>query len=289
MGNKKAIAVFILPSLFLFGGLLLVSIGFSVYYSTLEWSGIGEGTFIGAQNYFEMLQDVIFQKSVKNSMLLAVLTLLLQLPFALFLALILTSGIKGEGIFRTIYFIPVTLSTVVVGQLWMKIYNPNYGVLNSFLQSAGLESLTHNWLGDVDTALYCVIAANIWQYIGYHMLLLYAAIKSIPQDIYESAQIDGATGVKAAMRITIPLILPTLKTCAIFVITGCLKAFDLIYVLTNGGPVNATEVPSSMMFNSIFVINRYGYGSAMAIFIVAECVIIAFALQNMIRTRQVEY
>ena len=94
MGNKKAIAVFILPSLFLFGGLLLVSIGFSVYYSTLEWSGIGEGTFIGAQNYFEMLQDVIFQKSVKNSMLLAVLTLLLQLPFALFLALILTSGIK---------------------------------------------------------------------------------------------------------------------------------------------------------------------------------------------------
>ena len=112
MGNKKAIAVFILPSLFLFGGLLLVSIGFSVYYSTLEWSGIGEGTFIGAQNYFEMLQDVIFQKSVKNSMLLAVLTLLLQLPFALFLALILTSGIKGEGIFRTIYFIPVTLSTV---------------------------------------------------------------------------------------------------------------------------------------------------------------------------------
>lgn len=289
MGNKKAILVFVLPSLILFGGLLFVSIGFSIYYSTLEWSGIGDGIFIGIRNYIEMFQDMIFQKSVINSMLFAFFTLLFQLPFALFLALLLTSGIKGEGIFRTIYFIPVTLSTVVVGQIWMKVYNPNYGVLNSFLQSVGLDRLTHNWLGDVNTALYCVIVANIWQYIGYHMLLLYAAIKSIPNDIYESAQIDGATGIKAAMKITIPLILPTLKTCAIFVITGCLKAFDLIYILTNGGPVNATEVPSSMMFNSIFVINRYGYGSAMAIFIVVECVLIAFALQKIIRTKPVEY
>ena len=130
MGNKKAILVFVLPSLILFGGLLLVSIGFSIYYSTLEWSGIGDGIFIGIRNYIEMFQDMIFQKSVINSMLFAFFTLLFQLPFALFLALLLTSGIKGEGIFRTIYFIPVTLSTVVVGQLWMKVYNPNYGVLN---------------------------------------------------------------------------------------------------------------------------------------------------------------
>ena len=289
LGNKKAVMLFTLPSLLLFGGLLLVSGVFSFYYSTLEWNGIGEGVFIGLDNYIEMFRNTIFDKAILNSFLLCVFTLAIQLPLALILALILASHIKGEVFFRTVFFIPVTLSTVVVGQLWLKIYNPNYGVLNELLKMIGLEQFTQNWLGDVNTALFSAFVPIIWQNIGYHMLLMYTAIKSIPKDIHESAQIDGATGVKAAFKITIPLILPTIKTCAIFVITGSLKAFDMIYVLTNGGPVNSTEVPSSVMFNSIFVINRYGYGSAMAIFIVVECIAIAFILQRFVKTSPIEY
>ena len=289
LGNKKAVMLFTLPSLLLFGGLLLVSVVFSFYYSTLEWNGIGEGVFIGLDNYIEMFRNTIFDKAILNSFLLCVFTLAIQLPLALILALILASHIKGEVFFRTVFFIPVTLSTVVVGQLWLKIYNPNYGVLNELLKMIGLEQFTQNWLGDVNTALFSAFVPIIWQNIGYHMLLMYTAIKSIPKDIHESAQIDGATGVKAAFKITIPLILPTIKTCAIFVITGSLKAFDMIYVLTNGGPVNSTEVPSSVMFNSIFVINRYGYGSAMAIFIVVECIAIAFILQRFVKTLPIEY
>lgn len=289
LGNKKAVMLFTLPSLLLFGGLLLVSVVFSFYYSTLEWNGIGEGVFIGLDNYIEMFRNTIFDKAILNSFLLCVFTLAIQLPLALILALILASHIKGEVFFRTVFFIPVTLSTVVVGQLWLKIYNPNYGVLNELLKMIGLEQFTQNWLGDVNTALFSAFVPIIWQNIGYHMLLMYTAIKSIPKDIHESAQIDGATGVKAAFKITIPLILPTIKTCAIFVITGSLKAFDMIYVLTNGGPVNSTEVPSSVMFNSIFVINRYGYGSAMAIFIVVECIAIAFILQRFVKISPIEY
>mgnify|MGYP001853208676 FL=1 len=289
LGNKKAVMIFTLPSLLLFGGILIVSVAFSFYYSTLDWDGIGEGIFIGLDNYVEMFQNAIFDKAVINSFLLCIFTLIIQLPLALILALILASHIKGEVFFRTVFFIPVTLSTVVVGQLWLKIYNPNYGVLNELLRMIGLESLAQNWLGDVNTALFSAFVPIIWQNIGYHMLLLYTAIKAIPKDIHESAEIDGATGVTAAFKITIPLILPTLKTCAIFVITGSLKAFDMIYVLTNGGPVNSTEVPSSVMFNSIFVINRYGYGSAIAIFIVVECILIAYLLQRLVKTSPIEY
>lgn len=281
--------IFTLPSLLLFGGILIVSVAFSFYYSTLDWDGIGEGIFVGIDNYVEMFQNAIFDKAVINSFLLCIFTLIIQLPLALILALILASHIKGEVFFRTVFFIPVTLSTVVVGQLWLKIYNPNYGVLNELLRMIGLESLAQNWLGDVNTALFSAFVPIIWQNIGYHMLLLYTAIKAIPKDIHESAEIDGATGVTAAFKITIPLILPTLKTCAIFVITGSLKAFDMIYVLTNGGPVNSTEVPSSVMFNSIFVINRYGYGSAIAIFIVVECILIAYLLQRLVKTSPIEY
>lgn len=289
LGNKKAVVLFTFPSLLLFGGLLLVSVVFSFYYSTLDWNGIGEGAFIGLDNYIEMFRNTIFDKAVWNSFLLCIFTLAIQLPLALILALVLASRIKGEVFFRTVFFIPVTLSTVVVGQLWLKIYNPNYGVLNEFLKMIGLGAFTQNWLGDVDTALLSAFVPIIWQNIGYHMLLMYTAIKSIPKDIHESAQIDGATGAKAALKITIPLILPTIKTCAIFVITGSLKAFDMIYVLTNGGPVNSTEVPSSVMFNSIFVINRYGYGSSMAIFIVVECIVIAYVLQRFVKTSPIEY
>ena len=289
LGNKKAVMIFTLPSLLLFGGILIVSVAFSFYYSTLDWDGIGEGIFIGLDNYVEMFQNAIFDKAVINSFLLCIFTLIIQLPLALILALILASHIKGEVFFRTVFFIPVTLSTVVVGQLWLKIYNPNYGVLNELLRMIGLESLAQNWLGDVNTALFSAFVPIIWQNIGYHMLLLYTAIKAIPKDIHESAEIDGATGVTAAFKITIPLILLTLKTCAIFVITGSLKAFDMIYVLTNGGPVNSTEVPSSVMFNSIFVINRYGYGSAIAIFIVVECILIAYLLQRLVKTSPIEY
>ena len=206
LGNKKAVMLFTLPSLLLFGGLLLVSVVFSFYYSTLEWNGIGEGVFIGLDNYIEMFRNTIFDKAILNSFLLCVFTLAIQLPLALILALILASHIKGEVFFRTVFFIPVTLSTVVVGQLWLKIYNPNYGVLNELLKMIGLEQFTQNWLGDVNTALFSAFVPIIWQNIGYHMLLMYTAIKSIPKDIHESAQIDGATGVKAAFKITIPLI-----------------------------------------------------------------------------------
>ena len=286
LGNKTAIAAFVAPSLILFGGIIFYSIIMSFRYSLHDWNGFGEGIFVGFSNYAKMFQDKVFLRSAVNSLLLGFVTLVTQLPLALLLALLLTSGIKGEGFYRTVFFIPMTLSSVVIGQLWLKIYNPNYGVLNTLLGVLGLESLQRNWLGDVNTALFSAFVPIIWQNVGYHMLLLYTSINSISKDILEAAKLDGASGVKAARYITIPLVKPMLRTCAIFVVIGSLKAFDMIYVLTNGGPVHMTEVPSSLMFSSIFNLNKYGYGSAISIFIVVECIVMAVILQKVFRVKE---
>ena len=286
LGNKAASAAFVAPSLILFGGIIFYSIIMSFRYSLLDWNGFGEGIFVGFSNYAKMFQDKVFLRSAVNSLLLGFVTLVTQLPLALLLALLLTSGIKGEGFYRTVFFIPMTLSSVVIGQLWLKIYNPNYGVLNTLLGVLGLESLQRNWLGDVNTALFSAFVPIIWQNVGYHMLLLYTSINSISKDILEAAKLDGASGVKAARYITIPLVKPMLRTCAIFVVIGSLKAFDMIYVLTNGGPVHMTEVPSSLMFSSIFNLNKYGYGSAISIFIVVECIVMAVILQKVFRVKE---
>ena len=286
LGNKTAIAAFVAPSLILFGGIIFYSIIMSFRYSLLDWNGFGEGIFVGFSNYAKMFQDKVFLRSAINSLLLGFVTLVTQLPLALLLALLLTSGIKGEGFYRTVFFIPMTLSSVVIGQLWLKIYNPNYGVLNTLLGVLGLESLQRNWLGDVNTALFSAFVPIIWQNVGYHMLLLYTSINSISKDILEAAKLDGASGIKAARYITIQLVKPMLRTCAIFVVIGSLKAFDMIYVLTNGGPVHMTEVPSSLMFSSIFNLNKYGYGSAISIFIVVECIVMAVILQKVFRVKE---
>ncbi|SNX54662.1 sugar ABC transporter permease [Thermoanaerobacterium sp. RBIITD] len=283
LSDKKAIFLFVFPAFLVFLVIVLLPIFFSFYYSLLKWDGFGKGVFIGLQNYKNLFINNTdgFIISVKNSFILAVLSVFIQLPISLLLALILSRGIKGEKFYRTVYFIPVILSTVVIGQLWMKIYNPNYGLLNFILTKIGLQSLTNQWLGNAKTALGAVFVPILWQYIGYHMLLMYASAKSIPTDIYEAAKIDGATESQIAFRITIPLMKPILKVCVIFAVIGSFKAFDLIYVLTNGGPLHASEVPSTLMYNMIFFRYQYGYGSAMAIFIILESLIGTVIIQKL--------
>ena len=281
--DKKAIFLFVFPTFLIFAVIVLLPIIYSAGYSLQKWDGISQGIFIGFKNYQDLFVNNTdgFLRSVENSVILAVLSVVLQLPISLLLALVLARGIKGEKFFRTVYFIPVVLSTVVVGQLWMKIYNPNYGLLNVILQNIGLKSLTNTWLGNTSTALGAVFVPILWQYIGYHMLLMYASAKSISPDIYEAAKIDGAGEARIAFKISIPLMKPILKVCVVFAVIGAFKSFDLIYVLTNGGPLHASEVPTTLMYTTIFSKYQYGYGSAMAIFIIAECLVCTVIIQKL--------
>ncbi|MFP4697332.1 MAG: carbohydrate ABC transporter permease [Eubacteriales bacterium] len=284
--NKVAIILFILPAVVLFTIIIIIPIFMSGYYSLLDWNGMSEGTFIGLNNYIELFtsKSAGFPKTMGNAFLLVILSVFIQLSFALWLALSLAKGIKGERFFVTLFFIPVLISTVVIGQLWMKIYNPQYGIINSALRVMGLNHLTKTWLGDQDTALYAVFIPILWQYVGYHMLLMYAGIKSISPELREAAMIDGAKESQISRYVIIPLLKPILKVSVIFAVTGSLKAFDLIYVLTNGGPARASEVPSTLMVSMIFRRDRYGFGSAIAILIIFLCFFFAILINKAFKT-----
>ena len=277
--KKRHIIVFLLPALILFCGILIAPIAMSCYYSLFNWKGIGaEKLFIGLKNYKELFtsNSIGFLKALRNALLLAAFSVCLQLPLALSLALTLGRGIKGERAFLSIYFMPVLISTVVIGQLWVKIYDPSYGILNTFLRSVGLDNWTRSWLGDKSVALGAVFAPTLWQYVGYHMLLLYAGVKSVPQDLREAAMLDGAADRQVNRYIVLPYIKPIIRISVIFAVTGSLKSFDLIYVLTNGGPLHSTEVPTTLLISLLIQRNRYGMGSAIAVLLIILC--FAFAL-----------
>lgn len=287
--NKLAVCIFLLPALILFTMIIIVPIFMSFYYSMLDWDGMTKGVFVGLKNYVDLFTSPSagFVKTLGNALLLALLSVVIQLPISLLLALLLAKGIKGESFFVAVFFIPVLISTVVIGQLWLKIYNPEYGIVNSVLRDFGLDSWTRTWLGDKKTALYAVFIPILWQYVGYHMLLMYAGIKSVPPELKEAAMIDGANQWKVNRFVIIPMIKPVLRICVIFAVTGSLKAFDLIYVLTNGGPSHASEVPSTLMVDMIFGRNRYGFGSAIAIFIIFLCFFFALLIKKFFKTEEI--
>lgn len=286
LSNKKAIALYIVPTIIIMLVIVIVPIFISVYYSMLDWDGLGKGTFIGLQNYKELVADERFISSIKNSLLYVALSVFIQLPISLVLALIIANIKRGEKFYRTTYFIPVIISGVVIGQLWQKVYNGDYGLLNAILGSLNLGHLQQDWLGQENTALICAFIPNLWQYVGYHMLIMYAGIKSISPEINEAARIDGASKIQTAFKVTIPLLKPVLEVCVTFSIIGALKIFDLIYVLTGGGPFHTTEVPTIYMYKTIFDSFHYGYGSAISIFIILECFVFTLLLKLFFRDKE---
>ena len=288
LSNKKAVFIFLFPALILFLTIIIVPIFMSMTYSLTEWDGIGKKVFTGFDNYKELFltNSDGFWRAVKNSLIFAAGSVFVQLPISLILALILARGVKGERFYVSVYFIPVLISTVVIGQLWMKIYNPQYGLLNTVLRSKGLDKLAGNWLGDTKKVIFAVIVPVLWQYIGYHMLLMYASVRSISEEIFEAARIDGANGIQTALHITIPLMKPILKVCVTFAVVGSLKNFDLVYVMTDGGPAGASQLPSTLMVETIFSRNMYGYGSSMAIFIILECFLFAWLIRKAFRDNE---
>ena len=274
-----AIFIFLLPGLLLFVSILIAPIVVSVYRSMFDWNGFSEGTFIGFNNYVELFTNgsIKFITSLKNSLILAFFSVFVQLPFALLLALLLgrRESVK-ERIYLSIFFMPVLISTVVIGQLWLKIYNPDYGLLTRFLEAVNMGNLKHVWVGDVKTALGSIIVPTVWQYVGYHMLLMYAGVKGVDMDLREAAMLDGATKWQVDRYVVIPIIKPIIRVSVIFAVTGSLKTYDLVRILTEGGPFQSTEVPSTLLENMLFLRNRYGMGSTISVMLIILC--FAFAL-----------
>lgn len=271
MGDKKSIAIFVLPAFIIYFCFALIPIAYNIYLSFFETNLMEINDFVGLKNYTDLFKDGIFLKAFKNNITMVIGSLIAHMPLAMFFGNAIYKKIKGASFFQTVFFLPCVICGVAVGLTWSFVYNGNYGLLNGFLKMIGMGSLAKVWLSDKDIAIFCIIVVVMWQYVGYHMIIQLAAMRNIDAELFEAAEIDGATQWQQFKSITFPMIKPILKIDAVLIITGSLKYYDLIAVMTNGGPNHATEVMSTYMYYMGFNILRFGYSSAIGVILLILC------------------
>lgn len=284
MSNKKIIALYVLPALLVIMAVVYIPILLTAYYGLNEWNGIGAITFIGLDNYQALLSDGKFWDSAWHSLLLAVFSAA-SLMIYLAVAMVLASKIKGANLFRKIYLIPMLLSSVAIAQLWLRIYHPTNGIVNSFLESIGITN-PPAWLAESSLVLFALFIPILWQYAGFYILIYYAALKNIPASLVEAAKIDGATSMQIAFRIKLPLIMEVIKVTIVLAVVGSLKYFDLIFVMTDGGPNGASEVMASYMYHTAFRAYDFGYGSAIGFFLLVICLIVTWVIRKLTASKE---
>lgn len=248
----------------------------AVFYSLFEWKGGPNKTFIGIENYITLLKDGTFWESFGHNIYLVVACIIGQVGIAFIFVLILNSKlVKLKGIHRTFGFFPSTISAVCIGFIGMMIYDYKRGILNWILEATGNGDKVQVWLNNPKLVMFLVAIPLIWQYIGYYMVILLSAIASVDTEIFESAEIDGASAFQKAIHITLPLIKNTLLVCITLCVAGNMKAFDHIYTMTEGGPGTSSMVMAMYGYKISFAQMNMGYGSAVSvgIFIVSLIVI----------------
>lgn len=266
---------FVLPALMFYLLFVLLPISTTFFFSLTDWDGASPSkNFIGLENYWGLLKDGVFFKSLLHNILWIAASITVPVAMGLLLAVMVSTSMAFiPAFYRVVYFLPAVLSSVVVGIIWDWIYNPSFGLLNSGLSWVGLGSLSRGWLGDPQTVLACLIAVGNWSYFGFCMVIFIAGLQSIDPALYEAADLDGAgSGIKF-FAITIPLLRHVTSLLVLNSLIGSFKVFDLVYVMTRGGPFNSSEVIATYMFRTAFTLNRVGYGSAiamvMAMFVIA--------------------
>lgn len=276
---------FLLPSLIGLLAFLLVPIIAVAVISFFNWNLLSEPHFIGLQNYVKLFHS----SDVGHSLLVTAYYVLLNIPaqtvLALLLALLMNKKLRGIGFFRTIYVVPWMATPVAMGIVWQWIFDPQYGALNTFLGLFGLHGIT--WLTSTQLAMPSIAAVNIWQYTGYNMLFFLAGLQSIPVDLYEAAGIDGVSRFRAFFHITLPLLSPTLFFVLVTDIIGSFQVFDSVYVMTQGGPGQATDTINFEIYRQAFVFFHAGYASALSMVLFAILLLVTLAQALYFRKRTV--
>lgn len=279
------IALFLLPAVVLFLVFIIYPIASSMYYSTFNWNGIGPAVkFVGLDNFKQILSDQVFIKAAGNALLIVVLSLVAQLPLALALAIMVGRDLPGRAFFRTIFFMPYVLSEVIAGIIWLSLFSPDpdRGLINALLTLIpGVQA--QNFLGDVNAVMPVVFVVLTWKYFGLHMLLDMAGLQNIPKEVEEAAMIDGAGRWQTVWYVTIPLLRSTLLTSVYLSVLGSLTQFNLIWIMTRGGPVNASEVMATYMYRYAFNRFQLGYGSAVALVMLVICLVFSVAYLRLSR------
>ena len=282
------VAIFLLPALALFVVFVLLPIAQAAYYSLFKWNGLQPLTdFIGLRNYQTALASDTFRSAIGNNVFIVVLSLGVQIPFSLALAVLLNRRFPGRRVFRLIFFLPYVLSEAITGIVFSLMLRPD-AIVDTSLRGLGLGGLIQDWLGDGTIVMFTLFVIISWKYFGFHMILLLAGLQGIPRELEEAARIDGAGRWQAFRHVTFPLLGPTLRVSVFLSMVGALQLFDMIWVMTKGGPIGASNTMATLMFKNGFQSQLMGYGSALAVILFGFALVLALAYQRYVLRRDVE-
>jgi multiple sugar transport system permease protein/raffinose/stachyose/melibiose transport system permease protein len=262
--------LFVLPALALFAAFIVYPMLYIARASLLDWNGLAAGTFVGLGNYVKLFAaDEVFRKAIRNAVLWSVLTIVPQMLLGFALAALLNGPIVGRNVYRAIFYLPAIVSPVVIGIIWQRIYNPFGGMLADVAHRSGLLWLSHPYLADPKIATYSCIAVNVWQWTGFSMLLYLAGLQGLPGEVLEAAEVDGATPFQRIRQVVWPMLRPVHLTLILLGMIGALQTFALVFILTKGGPNNATQTLPTYIFQQAFTLQSLGYGSAVSVVLLA--------------------
>lgn len=284
--DKKYVALFLAPTIILVALFLYYPLGRNFYYSFSQFDGYSNAKFIGWANYTRMFSDPVIGKALINTFILLFFAIIFQVGLSVLLAVMLDSIKKGYGLFRTVFFFPVVISGTAIGLMFSLIYGYDYGMLNAILVRIGLEKQV--WLTE-KSSLALVLIPTIWQYVGLYFVIILTAISKIPEEIYDSAKLEGITGFKKTIYIILPLIWDVITTCVMLIITGVLKTFDTIWVITKGGPLNATELLSTYMYRKTFTDQVFSYGATISVLIILLGVFLSVIANRFLKREEITF
>ena len=264
----------------------------SAYYSLYQWRGMSEArTFVGLENWQQLFSDPVILECLWHNLALVAVAVLIEIPLAFAIALVLARArVFGRSLYRTAYFFPVVLSITVAGVLWSWVFNPQYGLLNEGLRAIGLDQLAQPWLGDSKLVMPAVLLVTVWRFTGFYIIVFMAALESIPQDIYDVATLDGTNLWQLGVHVLVPMLREVIIVAIAIAITASIKRFDLIYIMTMGGPVHASELLATYMYKKAFLSFDMGYASTIAFFLfLLTLALVVIQLQSMRSEEAVEF
>ncbi|MER7482077.1 sugar ABC transporter permease [Streptomyces sp. NPDC126510] len=282
-------AGFQLPALVLFMGLVLLPMLFALYAAFFRWGGFGmPSDYIGGENFTRLFQDDVFLGDLWRCLVLVVLSLALQLPFALAMAVLLNQRMRGRAVYRMLFFAPYVLSEAITGILFGMIFAPDDGFADQVLGRIGLEGLGGEWFADPSTVMATVFLVMTWKYFGFHMMLYLAGLQAVPRELTEAALIDGASAWQRFRNVTLPLLAPTLRISVFLAVIGSIQLFDLVWVTTAGGPDHHSETMAVTMFQYGFKRYQVGYASAISVVMFGISLVFALAYQRFVLRRDLQ-
>ncbi|MDR0178103.1 MULTISPECIES: carbohydrate ABC transporter permease [Actinomyces] len=283
--SRLSVLVFLTPPVLLFGGGVLLPIVQSLVLSFYKWDGITNMQFVGVDNYIKMFSaDPTFWKAFVNQLVYLVICVVIQMGLGLGVALLLLTITRGREVLKVLYLMPAVISTTAIALLFQRIYSFDpKGLVNTILGMVGLDGIERPWLSNIHTVLTAVSIPEGWRFLGLYTIIFYAALLSVPRELEEAAQLDGASAWKVFVKIRFPHIRPVWATTMVMVVTYGLRGFDIPYLLTNGGPGQSSELVTTYMYKTAFVSTNYGYASAISVFIVLECLVAVAFIFGLIR------